>query len=217
MDGYRLMHTKLRFAGVAGICVAGIVAALTLHVVPGLAISSTSLDLPGTSETADVAPRRIELAQATQPVSTLPGGASSLNETYRDWRVTCVQQDAVKRCVLSQSQVQGNGQRVLAIELNTLAGNAVSGALVLPFGLALDSGVQLQIDDKSPSQSVRFRTCVPAGCLVPLSFDSAMIVALRAGSVLKIKAVADGGQDTPFSISLQGFAVALDRVSVLAR
>ena len=40
--------------------------------------------------------------------SSLPGGASSLNETYRDWRVACAQQGAAKRCVLSQIQAQQN-------------------------------------------------------------------------------------------------------------
>ena len=168
----------------------------------------------------DPAPQRLQLAQAqttTGGGSTLPGGASSLNETYKDWRVTCVQQGTTKRCALSQAQAQQNGQRVLAIELAAPAGNLVSGTLVLPFGLALDSGVSFQIDDKPAMAPVRFRTCVPAGCLVNLSFDAPTIVALRAGSVLKVKATADGGAATPFSISLQGFGTALDRVAALAR
>ena len=118
---------------------------------------------------------------------------------------------------MSQQQAQQNGQRVLAIELAAPAGNTVSGTLVLPFGLALDSGVTFQIDEKPAMAPVRFRTCVPAGCLVNVSFDAATIVALRAGSALKVKATADGGAAAPFSISLQGFGTALDRVATLAR
>jgi invasion protein IalB len=140
-----------------------------------------------------------------------------LNETYRDWQVACSQQGTAKRCALSQSQAQKNGQRVLAIEFNAPSGNTVAGILVLPFGLALDKGVTLQIDDKPAGQPLRFRTCLPAGCVVPVSFDAPTLTVLRAGVALKVKATADGGQDVPFSISLQGFATALDRVAALAR
>ena len=172
---------------------------------------------------SDPAPQRFQIAQVQTggqgqgATSGLPGGASSLNETYKDWRVACAQQGTQKRCVLSQVQAQQNGQRVLAIELNAPSGNTVGGTLVLPFGLALDSGVSFQIDEKPAMQPVRFRTCMPGGCLVSVNFDAATIVALRAGTALKIKATADGGAAAPFSISLQGFATALDRVAALSR
>jgi len=149
--------------------------------------------------------------------SGLPGGASSLNETYKDWRVACVQQGAGKLCTLSQVQVRQDGQRVLAIELDAPSGNTVSGTLVLPFGLALDSGVTFQIDEKPAMPTIRFRTCLPAGCLVDVGFDAPALAALRAGEALKVRTVADGGAAAPFSISLQGFGTALDRVSVLSR
>lgn len=168
-------------------------------------------------------PQGVQLAQAPTGTpaggtgSGLPGGASSLNETYRDWRVVCAQQGNQKRCALSQAQVQQNGQRILAIELNAPTGNAVSGILILPFGLAFESGVGLQIDEKPPLQPLRFRTCVPGGCIVSLAFDAPALIALRAGTALKIKAVADGGEAMPLSISLQGFGTALDRVGALSR
>jgi invasion protein IalB len=172
----------------------------------------------------DPAPQRFEVAQAqaggqnaAAAASSLPGGASSLNETYKDWRVACTQEGTAKRCVLSQVQAQQNGQRVLAIELNAPSVNAVAGTLVLPFGLAFDTGVAFQIDDKPTMQPIRFRTCLPAGCLVSLSFDAPTIVGLRAGTMLKVKATADGGAAAPFSISLQGFGTAMDRVVALAK
>lgn len=156
-------------------------------------------------------------AQTARSGSTLPGGASSVNETYRDWRVGCVQRGATKQCALSQVQTQQNGQRVLAIELAPPAGNAITGTLVMPFGLALDAGVAFQIDDKPAMQPIRFRTCVPAGCLINVSFDAATLTALRAGTVLKVTATADGGAAMPLTISLQGFGAALDRVAALSR
>lgn len=99
---------------------------------------------------------------------------------------------------------------MLAIELNAPNGNTVSGTLIMPFGLALDSGVSLQIDDKPAMQDPRFRTCVPDRCLIIVAFDAPTTVVLRSGTALKVKAVADGRAAAPFSSSPQGFATALD-------
>lgn len=165
--------------------------------------------------TAVMSPRPIAAAE-TAP-ATLPGGATSLQETFSDWQVGCVVQGSVKRCAITQEQVnQQSRQRVLAAEL-TLAGDKLDGVLLMPFGLALDKGVALQIDDQPATSTLRFRTCVPGGCLVPLNFDGKTVAALRVGSVLKLRAAADGGQDQLYTISLKGFAPALDRIAVLSK
>jgi len=218
------MIRRARLLGTSSAAVA-IAMGVALYLVPELASSTPTRAASIIDSHDDPAPQRFQVAQA-QPGgqiavgatgSSLPGGASSLNETYKDWRVACAQEGNAKRCVLSQVQARQNGQRVLAIELNAPSGNTVSGTLVLPFGLSLDSGVTFQIDDKPAMQPVRFRTCVPGGCLVNVSFDAPTLVALRAGTAFKVKATADGGGGAPFSISLQGFGTALDRVGVLAR
>nr|WP_313665917.1 invasion associated locus B family protein [Brucella intermedia] len=213
-----------KFLGISSLAATAIIAAAAIYAIPSGAQSSSGPDSLFTSSDADPAPQRFELAQAQTnsqvggaAASTLPGGASSLNETYKDWRVACQIINNAKRCVFSQAQAQQNGQRVLAIELSAPVGNVVTGTLVLPFGLALGSGVTFQIDEKPAMQPLRFRTCVPGGCLVNVNFDAATIVALRAGAALKIKATADGGAAAPFSISLQGFGTALDRVAALSR
>ena len=54
--------------------------------------------------------------------------------------------------------------------------------MVLPFGLALDHGVVLQVDDGAPGPVLRFRTCLPAGCVVPLSSDAKLVAAARKGT-----------------------------------
>jgi len=211
------MLNKKRVAGLSTAAILLLGAGVALYVVPSVAVSDTALAASARDEISDPVPQRLQVAQAQGDSSTLPGGATSLNETYKDWRVACAQQGMTKRCVMSQIQAQQNGQRVLAMELNAPSANAVSGTLVLPFGLALDSGVAFQIDDKPAMQAIRFRTCLPGGCLVNVNFDAATLVTLRAGAALKIKATADGGAAAPFSISLQGFGTALDRVAELSR
>ena len=169
-----------------------------------------------------------ELAQASgqpaaPPTSSLPGGASSLQENYQDWGVVCAQQPGAngqpsgKRCAMTQQQVnQQGGQRILAAELKP-AGANVEATLFLPFGLALDKGVTLQIDDGQVTQPYRFRTCLPAGCLVQLTFDAGYMTALQKGAALKIKAIADTGAEAPFSLSLKGFGAASARLTALSK
>jgi invasion protein IalB len=157
-------------------------------------------------------------ATVTASAQGLPGGASSLNESHGDWIVGCSAPEGVARCAISQSQVGGtNRQRVLAIELTaSKGGSAASGILVLPFGLRLASGVTLAVDDKAPLPALSFSTCLPAGCLVPLDFDTPTVAALRQGTVIAIKGTAnDSGKEVAFSVSLSGFASALSRFAQL--
>jgi invasion protein IalB len=162
---------------------------------------------------------QVELAQAqTAPQTSLPGGATSLQETFQDWQVNCAVQANGKRCTLSQQQFGQNRQRLLAIELAPGDGANVTGTLVLPFGLLLEAGVTTQIDDKPTGKPLRFRTCLPAGCVVPLQFDGAAASALRAGTALKFIATpSESNEALTFSISLKGLPAALSRTAALMK
>lgn len=160
-------------------------------------------------------------AVASAQDTGLPGGASSLRENHGDWVVSCILQSQAGRntklCGFAQEQTDNNSrQRVLAIELRP-EGTGVSGMLIMPFGLLLDQGASFQIDDGPVGQPQKFRTCIPAGCLVPVSFDARTLAALRKGNQLKVKAVADGGKEAPFTISLKGFPNAFDRTAALVK
>lgn len=147
----------------------------------------------------------------------LPGGATSLRETYQAWTVACAVRDKVKYCSFSQQQNQKNGPIVLAIELTPTKEGGLSGTLVLPFGLLLTSGVKYQIDDGTAADPLPFRTCLPAGCVVPLAFDAAAAKVLRAGKALKLTVIrSDNNEPFALSISLDGFGSAMDRTSALA-
>lgn len=148
----------------------------------------------------------------------LPGGASSLSETHGAWTVMCATAAEGARCTISHGQSSAEtGQRLLAIELAAASGGGeATGVLALPFGLRLDEGVALQVDDQPALMALRFSTCLPVGCLVPLSLDAAAVTALRQGSELSVSAVAhDNGQPIGLSISLAGFSSGLDRLAQL--
>lgn len=153
-------------------------------------------------------------ASAAAQEAGLPGGASSLKETYEDWDLSC-QATPKPVCAVSHQQTQQNGQRILAIELGKGQDGGVAGNLVLPFGLQLAAGATLQVDDGAVGKPLPFSTCLPAGCLVPLSFDTKAAAPLRAGMTLKVTVRSLDQKDVALSVSLKGLAAALDRLKVL--
>lgn len=149
--------------------------------------------------------------------AALPGGAQAINETFEDWQMGCMQPGGVKRCAITQQQADANSrQRLLAVELQPKADKA-EGLLVLPFGLSLDKGVTLKVGDTALG-ALRFKTCLPQGCVVPLSLDAKALAALRAGAApLSVTAFSDAEQPVAFSVSVKGFGPALDRAAALGK
>lgn len=149
--------------------------------------------------------------------SVLPGGASSLSETFEDWTVSCASASGETQCVVSQIQTQQQtGQQVLDIRLSPVRqDDGYQGNLALPFGLEFARGVTVRLDDGQTGKPFTFKTCFPAGCVVPINFDKSTLDALRKGAALKLAAVSVDNQNIPFTVSLKGFGAAFDRASVL--
>lgn len=150
--------------------------------------------------------------------ASLPGGASTLQETYQDWTVSCQSQNEATVCVMRQDQSSTQtGQRVLTAELRNTAGGKVEGVILMPFGLDLVKGVALKLDEADGPQ-LTFSTCLPQGCLAPVSFDAKQVAALKAGTNLNVNATAlSPSQPVAFKISLKGYAAALDRIVALTK
>jgi invasion protein IalB len=158
----------------------------------------------------------LSAASAQQQMAALPNGASSLREVYQDWSVACAIRENTKICSLSQDQVQQNGQRLLAIEMQRSADGSATATLLLPFGILLDSGVTPQIDDQPPLSPLRFRTCQPTGCLAVFAIDPPTLGKMREGSVLKLNVRTAAETQLTFPVSLGGLTVALDRMAALS-
>ncbi|WP_205602621.1 invasion associated locus B family protein [Chelativorans alearense] len=155
-------------------------------------------------------------ASAQQQVAALPNGASSLREVYQDWSVACSVQENARVCSLSQDQVQQNGHRILAVEMQGRADGSATATMLLPFGILLDSGVTPQIDDQPPLPLLRFRTCLPTGCLAVFSIDPPTLERMRGGTVLKLNVTTAAETQLTFPVSLSGLTAALDRMAALS-
>lgn len=150
--------------------------------------------------------------------AVLPGGANSLQETYQDWSVGCGITQNGKVCSMSQTQQRQDGQRVLTIEIQSGKDGSATGALVLPFGLQLDAGASLKADNNTPLQDLRFTTCLPIGCLLPVTFTAANITTLKTATALNINATSiEAKQPVKLSVSLKGFSEAFARLNALLK
>lgn len=170
-------------------------------------VLATALALSGLAHGQEAAP------------STLPGGASLVTETHGDWTVTCTTPTSGKQCAFSQALADSQtGQRVLMLELSPPQDGAVTGMLVGPFGLNFAKGLALSVDGETLGAPLPFLTCIPTGCLVPVSFDMAQIGRIKAGTTLTATGTgADTQQPVPISVSLAGFTRALERSAELAQ
>lgn len=151
----------------------------------------------------------------TGKTTGLPGGAQSLSETFEDWQVACAMPQGVKRCAIGQQQSDAKTrQRLLSVELQP-QGAGAEGLLVMPFGLALDKGVTLKAGEAEVGPALRFSTCLPQGCIVPVRLDARALGLIRKAASLTIGAAGADGQPVAFSVSLKGFSAALDRAAAL--
>lgn len=149
----------------------------------------------------------------------LPNGASAINETYGDWTVDCRILNSQRLCLLVQSQGNNQtGQRVFAIELRTPKEGRVEGTILMPFGMKLENGAVLRLDDKDLGQGLRFSTCLAQGCLLPISFPTVATDAMKKGKTLTVAALnLSNGEPVSFNVPLNGFAAAFDRVAQIDR
>jgi invasion protein IalB len=158
----------------------------------------------------------LSMPAAAQQQAALPNGASALRESYQDWQLYCTIRDRRRACSVSQDQTQQNGQRLLAVEIGARPDGAFA-TLLLPFGILFEQGVTPQIDNQAPLAPLRFRTCLPTGCVALFPIDRAVLARLRAGSSLRLTVTTAASTPLTFPVSLKGLAAALARLDAINR
>ena len=152
----------------------------------------------------------------TGKTAALPGGASSVQESYDDWTVSCRVSDARKSCMILQALGRSSGKTVLSLELIPLSETQAEGILLSPFGLKLSDGVKLSVDGKPFAKPLPFMTCVEAGCIVPVALEADQLGQLKSGKELLVSATnASSGAAVELKLSLSGLKTAFDRARTL--
>lgn len=76
----------------------------------------------------------------------------------------------------------------------------------------------VKLDDKDLGKGLRFSTCVPQGCLLPVNFPATATDAMRKGAKLVAASLnLSSSEPVTFNVSLGGFAAALARTADLAK
>ncbi len=86
------------------------------------------------------------------------------------------------------------------------------GIIVLPLGVLLEPGVEMQVDDQSPLK-FKVRYCDAKGCFAYISLNNAVLDMLRKGDKARIIFSSPKPQKIQIDMSLKGFAKALKAVS----
>lgn len=106
--------------------------------------------------------------------------------------------------------VKESNQRIaeLAVGFPNDSG-AARGVVILPLGVLLPSGVNMQIDDRKPFR-FDLRYCLPDGCYGFISMKEPLLNILRKGNDLKLMFQTLDGKDMSIGMSLNGFTKALE-------
>jgi invasion protein IalB len=188
-------------------------------VTDGEVIAKQQLGDLGSSVKGAPRPARRTFAQSAPIASAaqLPNGASSVSELYGSWTVDCRMADGQKQCRLLQIQTSNQTNQKLVVEFRVPQNGKLEGTIILPFGLKLDSGGRLKLDDKDLDIGLRFLTCVPAGCVLPVSFSMTGVDAMKNSKILTVASLTLSNEIAAFNVPLDGFASAISRVVELSR
>jgi invasion protein IalB len=124
-----------------------------------------------------------------------------------------------KLCSLGQAQGNAQtGQRLFASELAPAREGRTEGAVLMPFGLRLESGAFLKLDDRDLGHGLRFSTCTLHGCLLPISLPTLATDAMRMAQRLTVATLRlENGEVVTFNVAMAGFGQAFDRMPQLAK
>lgn len=171
-------------------------------VVASFLLGSGLASLAGTSAVSTGKDTVIPGAAVSQSLAPNPVAPFSIRSRHGAWMVVCqnradvttpspasarvgVSESSSCRVVQTMDVKIGNTQqRLLSVGLLRHADGLVA-EFVLPFGLDLQQGIGLRIDD-GQTMTARFSTCLPAGCLVRVVFPNELIQALLSSSQLKL-------------------------------
>ncbi len=149
----------------------------------------------------------------------LSGGVSpalAQSETAASaWTTACSSQarDAPVVCIMEQPVILSEtGQRFASLRI-TSADPAQPATLILqlPLGLAIQSGVALQVDALDPVP-IPLTTCEVEGCFASTSLGADLEAALKAGSTAIARFENLANQAIEVEFSLVGFTAAYDRL-----
>lgn len=136
---------------------------------------------------------------------------STSSDYFGDWRLSCVEQEGEERCVVSQAQIDRNGDTVSVINVSKAEEDFVI-EFVLPLMTDLTTPLELNISDNE-SQSFPYNACNQSACFILLTEADAVLEAFKVNASANMLFGLFTGQSINVNISLRGFTAAHQALS----
>jgi invasion protein IalB len=128
------------------------------------------------------------------------------------WRVECTGDGKSLECRAIQQIFQRDTRQLVASVAVRYAPETKAGtmSILLPLGLNLTEPILIKVDNGPPERQP-IQTCNNGGCLVTMTASDKLLVAMRAGTDLKITVQDASKKPIEMSLPLLGFGIAYDK------
>ncbi|MCT6855059.1 MULTISPECIES: invasion associated locus B family protein [Bombella] len=162
------------------------------------------------------------VASVSHAATSLPDKVPFLRETYQDWQLACqapggTNKSGEVKCVATQRAIDVHTHKsVMSLRLEP-DGEQVRGVVTVSFGLDLLHGLTLTNASQPVGDIYSFSTCLPTGCLVPLTFDDGQWRTLLKDNIGTFTALSFSGQPVKLLFSTRGLEQAMRRARDLTQ
>ncbi|MGO2241423.1 MAG: invasion associated locus B family protein [Halomonas sp.] len=136
-------------------------------------------------------------------------------QSFQDWEVSCPSASGQQQgCTMNQivNNPDSNEPLMRAIVGHSSQIDSPVMAFVMPLGVNLASGMQLQVDNNEPV-GFPYQFCQEQGCRADLPLEPSMLQQLRGGTTATVSAISPDGQRLDMDMSLMGFTSASREIS----
>ena len=143
--------------------------------------------------------------------SSLLAAANQDGSRYGEWTQICKQETGEKLCFLRHRNASKDNMVALIVGIQKSRRlNKLRMRMLVPFGVFIPSGIQLQIGDKK--MSAPMQECNKAGCFAVVYFDDKNTELLRLGKQLLVRYMTGRGKNTVnIKVPLDGLSTALSQ------
>lgn len=141
--------------------------------------------------------------------------AAEDGQRFRDWTTRCETPEGGQRnCLIFQTLAdEANDRPVLQISVGfPNAGGPPAAMLIVPLGVALEPGMELQVDEEPPIR-VPFNHCNRMGCVVGFPMTPELLNAFKEGVDSQVTVFDLAGQAINLTVSLRGFTAGFESIS----
>ncbi|MFG6666935.1 invasion associated locus B family protein [Halomonas sp. HNIBRBA4712] len=153
-------------------------------------------------------------ATAATTVQAQQGSANIDTQRFQDWEVRCPagsQQNCTMNQIVNNPESNDPLMRAMVGYPPQAQGTPVM-AFVLPLGVNLAAGMQLQVDNNEPL-GFPYQFCFEQGCRADIPLEPSMLQQLRSGNRATVSAIAPDGERLDLNLSLMGFTNASQQIS----